>query len=259
MRAGLVTIATVSALLVAAACSAPYTDGGRVSELAATEQPGGADPAPPDASTPPLLPRPTPGNPTSDAGPTGAPDSGGADASAINPARCPSKTVPALNAWKAPPALSGACTGADITYFAGVAAGQTWLGIQSLMTTRNASCSKCIFSKETDALWRPVVFIGAAGDAVVNYSSCFARAPGGSDACGKAFYQWSDCYAKVCDADSCGPQAVLDACYARQDVSDACAQYQPMTPCGGANAYAALDNICLSYVDVTRVMCSPGN
>ena len=93
----------------------------------------------------------------------------------------------------------------------------------------------------------------------MNYSSCFARAPGGNDACGTAVYQWSDCYAKRCESTACGPKAALDACYARQDVSDACAAYKPMTPCGGATAYAALDNICLSYVDVSRVLCSSGN
>ena len=185
MRGRLVTIIGVSGLLVvAAACSAPYADGGRTSEQTATEQPGaGTDKKDAEA---PLEARPTPPPPVpgSDAG-AGGPEAG-TDASATDPTHCPSKAAPVVAAWKAPPAASSACTAGDITYFAGVAASQTWLGIQSLMTTRNANCSKCIFSKETDSAWRPVVYIGTQGDAIVNYSSCFARAPGGNDESSKA-------------------------------------------------------------------------
>lgn len=262
MRGRVVSMLGVGGLLVAAACSSPYADSGGRSEQGATLAPPARATSPTDPNPLPPTPAPAPTPhpvPESDGGGgTSGPD-GGADAAATDPTHCPSKGTPTVAAWRAAPSASSVCSAADITYFAGIAASQTWLGIQSLMTTRNANCSKCIFSKDTDAAWRPVVFSGTQGDAIVNYSACFARAPGGSNACGTAVYQWSDCYAKACDSAACGTQAALDACYARQDVSAACAAFVPTTPCGGTTAYNALNNICNTYVDVSRVLCSSGN
>ena len=146
-----------------------------------------------------------------------------------------------------------------MTYFASVAANQTWLGIESLMRTRNANCAKCIFSKETDTSWHPVVYFGSAGDAIVNYAACFARTTGGSDACGRGVHEWGDCYAKVCDGTACGTDAAINACYGTQTVSNLCDNYNPTTTCGGAAKYASLNNVCGTYIEVARALCAAGN
>ena len=268
MRRGLLSIIGVGGLLAAVACSAPYSAGASGDKPATADSDvTGTDPA--DAApipTPKTPPAPTPGAKDGGGGGGGGGRGGGGggggglDASAVNPAECPSKTTPTIRAWKAPPPASSVCSGADITYFASVAANQTWLGVESLMKTRNASCAKCIFSKETDSAWRPVVFVGTLGDARVNYGACFARATGGSDACGKGNDQWSDCYGKVCDWETCGGDAPQSTCYGAQGVADTCAAYNPTTTaCGSVAQYNSLDNICGTYVEVARVLCSAGN
>jgi hypothetical protein len=266
MRARLVsTVGALGLVLVVAcaACSARYGEQGGTSEEASTERASVGNDAvdAPDAAKAADNTKPSPPAPSGGTGSSGGAGDAGvvADASAADPTNCPGKTPATVGAWKPPPATSAACMAADITYFAGVAANQTWLGIESLMTTRHAACSKCIFSREADAQWRPLIFFGADGSALINSGACYARAPGGKDACGKAVYQWGDCYARVCDATACGSLAAQDACYASQAVYDACAPYDPTTACGGATTYASLSNVCNSYVDVARVLCAGGS
>ena len=126
------------------------------------------------------------------------------------------------------------------------------------MTTRNAACSACIFSHDTDKSWHAVIYSGAEGNAIVNYAACFASAPGGSEACGDAVFEWSDCYARVCDSTACGTDDAVTTCYDSQGASDACAAYSPFTACGGNDSYAALNNICSSYIDTARALCAAG-
>jgi hypothetical protein len=101
-----------------------------------------------------------------------------------------------------------------------------------------------------------VVYYDTMGDAVVNWAACFARAAGGSDACGKAVDAWYDCYAQVCAATPCGSDAAVTACYDSQRAADACAAYAPQDACGGATNFNALNNVCTTYTDVARVVCS---
>jgi hypothetical protein len=259
MRGGLISIAAALAVLVVAACSNPYGDESHDAGLVVADQtatptepaPPSPDPAPTPTPTPTPVVKPVPG---------GGGDAGGADAAANDPANCPSSLPGTIGAWKPPPAVASVCSGEDMTYFTQVSGTQTWLGIESLMRMRNAACASCIFSKENDALWRPVVYVGTEGDAIVNYGSCFARAAGGTEACGRGLDEWSSCYASVCSSAACGAQAALDACYQTQTVSDACAAYNPTTTkCGGSTQYAALNNTCISYIEVARVLCAAGN
>jgi hypothetical protein len=254
-------VAGASSLLVAVACSSPYADAGAgASAGAATgkETTGATDSAEP----PPTTPAPvaasggggTPGGGGVDSG-AGHADAG-SDGSAADPAHCPSPSIATVTPWNAPPAASAACTSADITYFGQIAATQTWLGIESLMTSRNAACSACIFSHDTDPSWHAVIFSGTQGDAIVNYAACFATATRGSVDCGRAVWEWSDCYARACDSTACGTDDAVTACYNSQGASDACAKYSPMTACGGADQYAAINNVCSSYIDTARTLCA---
>ena len=244
-------------MLVAAACSAPYAEDELTVKAASTGRDGGTiDTDPTDPAPPP--PGKLPPTPNGDGG-AGKSGGGGGDASAANPDQCPKKGTPTVGTWRAPPAASSVCTGADMTYFAQVAANQTWLGVESLMRTRNAGCAKCIFSRETDLQWRPVVYAGTEGDAIVNYGACFTRTAGGSESCGRSVHLWASCYADVCDYGTCGTEAATNACYATQAVADSCISYSAVTPCGGDTKYASLNNVCGTYIEVARALCAAGN
>lgn len=263
MNRGLVTLAAASFMLVAVACSSPYADGGPSSSAGAAtgKETTGATDATEPPPTAPISASASGGGGPGGSGPRGADGGAGQtdaapDASAADPAHCPSKSISTVTPWKAPPAASAACSAADITYFGQVAATQTWLGIESLMTTRNAACSACIFSHDTDASWHAVIYSGTQGDAIVNYAACFATATGGSVECGHAVYEWSDCYARACDTTACGTDDAVTACYNSQGASDACVAYSPITACGGADQYAAINNVCASYIDTARTLCA---
>jgi hypothetical protein len=262
MRGSVVIVAAAGSLLLAVACSTPYGDAAsNPSPSSADKETAGAT----DSTDPaPTAPAPIPasggsGSGTSNGG-AGHPDGGtGVDASPADPANCPAKSVASVTPWNAPPAASAACSSADITYFGQVAANQTWLGIESLMKTRNPACSTCIFSHDTDASWHAVIYSGAEGNAIVNYAACFASASGGSEACGRSVWEWSDCYARVCDSAACGTDDAVTACYNSPGASDACAAYSPITACGGAEKYASTNNICNSYIDTARALCAAGH
>ena len=264
MRGSLVLVAAAGSLLLAVACSTPYGDSASnpPPSSAGKETAGATDTTDPA----PTMPAPIPGvggggsgSGTSSGGP-GHTDGGSAvDASPADPANCPGKSVAMVTPWNASPAASAACTSADITYFGQVAATQTWLGIESLMKTRNPACSTCIFSHDTDKSWHAVIYSGAEGNAIVNYAACFASAPGGSEACGRSVWEWSDCYARVCDSTACGTDDAVTACYNSQGASDACAAYSPITVCGGTDKYNSINNICSSYIDTARALCAAGN
>lgn len=261
MRGSLVIVAGAGSLLLAVACSSPYGDAAaHQADSAGKETTGATDTTDPA----PAAPMPIPasggsGGGAGSSGSTGHPDGGSAvDASPADPANCPAKSVASVTPWNAPPAASAACSSADITYFGQVAATQTWLGIESLMNMRNPACSTCIFSHDTDASWHAVIYSGAEGNALVNYAACFASASGGSEACGRAVWEWSDCYARVCDSTACGTDDAVTACYDSQGASDACAAYSPVTVCGGADKYASINNICSSYIDTARALCAAG-
>ena len=259
-------IALVALVALAAACAAPY--GERVDDSSAiTRAPSETTGATDATERPPTMPAPIAtsggGGSAGGGGTAGGgsphPDGGVAgDAGPLDPAHCPAKSASALTSWNAPPAASAACSAADITYFGQAGATQTWLGIESLMTKRNAACSACIFSHDTDASWHAVIYSGAEGNAILNYAACFASAPGGSVACGRAVFAWSDCYARVCDSAACGSDAAVTTCYDSQGASDACAAYSPITACGGTDSYAAINNVCSSYIDTARALCASG-
>ena len=265
VRGGIIGVCGALGVLVASACSSPYGAGGAGGAGAeqadtATAPKVGTDKTPTEPGPGPVpAPQPQPQpkeSPALDGGPGSRASS---DAAAADPNACPSHAAPTITPWKAPPAVSSACSASDMTYFASVAANQTWLGVESLMKTRNQRCAQCIFSHDTDAVWRPVIYSGTEGNAWVNYGACFARTPGGSEACGRGVDAWSDCYGKVCDATACGTDAALKTCYASPTVQASCDGYNPTTICGGSSQYASLNNVCGTYIEVARALCAAGN
>lgn len=248
MRSGLCGGAALLAMAFVAACSTPYgKEAPAENDSMSAHVTAATDPSPPDDSK------------TMDAdGGAGSAGSaggeGGAPAPAADPASCPAKEPVGMVPWRQPPQPSSACSAADITYFAQIAPNESWNGVESLMRARNSACSKCIFSQGDDTTWRAVIFYKEG--TFVNYGACYARAIGGSEACGHSYYDETECYYRVCGAAACGSDAAVDACYKTQGAADACKKYSPTTACGGAAALASIENVCHGYVDVARVLCS---
>ena len=100
--------------------------------------------------------------------------------------------------WKAPAAIVGSCTSADLTAlvtYLDMNAGAKYADWKASVV--NAACASCIFGKETDVAWHPLLE-NAAGELVkVNSGGCIAIASG-NIACGKSYQNMIDCRRKAC-------------------------------------------------------------
>lgn len=127
------------------------------------------------------------------------------------------------------------------------------------MKARNLACSSCIFTKETDATWGPIVYVGTQGGAFFNYGSCFVRAPGGSVACGQNLEKAELCLDEVCNIDDCGSQNAVTTCSQQSMANTAsCGKYDFLNACGGQTNFQNLNNKCGTAIDVVKVMCAGG-
>jgi hypothetical protein len=157
------------------------------------------------------------------------------------PTECIGTTVPPKADWKAPAQSQNVCTPADLQKLSDTAQTATsWQDIVTAVTTQNAACGACIFTPVEGANWGPIVMLNGGQDAFINWSACFARAPGSSDACGESFFQQNQCGAEMCQ--SCSDDASAQNCYG-EAVSDAtkCGQYDVETACNG---FATVNAAC---------------
>jgi hypothetical protein len=189
--------------------------------------------------------------------------SGGGDLGVLvdaGSARCPGiPTTPAAS-WSAPSdAGSGPCSSAALTVLAaGFAEGvtPTWLDLEARVKASadggGASCAACVFTPVESALWGPVVK-DDAGSAFVNYAACYARGPGGSEACARALHQQIACVNEVCTVEACRPEG-LRGC-AQQALQDevGCGRFGVTTACGDL---AGLTAACRTPVDVVSELCA---
>lgn len=167
---------------------------------------------------------------------------------------CPAATVPAVSAWK-PPVAGAArpCTAADIALLQTTAKQPdvSFDDLESALKNQSAACAQCVFTTGSDASWGPFVSQGTSGT-LVNWGSCFARAAGGTDACGEAFHKTNACAQDICS--QCASQDMFGACYGKSFTNAAtCGQYHPDTVCGAS--YATLQQACGSVWDVIKVVC----
>lgn len=133
---------------------------------------------------------------------------------------------------------------------------QTFTALETAMKGQSAACAACIFGHDTDPAWRPIVYVGAGGGAFFNYGACFARAAGGSNACGAALERTELCLDAVCSVDDCGSDAAAKTCAQGAAANPAsCGKYDPPTACGGAANLQALDAKCATALDAIKVMC----
>ena len=169
------------------------------------------------------------------------------------PATCPGAAptkaeLDSSGGWKPPPAKQNVCTSADIAAFdASFATAATYADIVKGLP---AACASCLLTKETDATWGFLVTDDKGELGFVNYGACYARASGGSDACGKGIQYSEFCIGASC-AD-CSDSETQDACSANFDADIA-------SGCGSDQAkLQALDDACSKASLAAAVLCGGG-
>lgn len=154
------------------------------------------------------------------------------------------------------PAAANACSEADIQFIQQQfnVAGQTYAQLETNLKARNVNCASCIFSKETDPQWGPIVYAGGAGGAFINYGACFAQAPGGGPACGNAVQQSDLCLQVVCDETACGSAQAATACSNTAYANPAsCGKYNIQGNCPNVQQAAMK---CDNGINMFRYLCS---
>ena len=114
--------------------------------------------------------------------------------------------------WKAPTKLAGACTEkelADLVTYVDV--NDTAKYAMWKASVANPACSACIFGKETDATWKPLLE-NAKGELVgLNVGGCIAIASN-DEKCGQSYQNWFDCRFEACGDCPQGDSAALQKC-----------------------------------------------
>lgn len=185
MRARLISITVLAGALVASACATPYgvDESGDIDAGQRSQTTQGTEPV-----------------------------VNGSTKAPAKPDACPSRGAPVIAAWKPPPPVAAACTDDDFSNLAQIATKDGFTLTESLVRARNAACANCIFTRDTDLLWGPVVLSGTAGNGAINPYACHTRAQGGSEACGRGKSQWTSCYMSMCSPETCGGGTALAAC-----------------------------------------------
>jgi hypothetical protein len=113
--------------------------------------------------------------------------------------------------YQSPFVSKGSCTAGDLTALSTyVDGGGTFPGWK---TSVSPTCATCIFGKETETTWKPILENAAGAIAQINVGGCIAVASG-SDACGRAYQQWFECRPEACEGCPPGDSAALQKCYA---------------------------------------------
>ena len=119
--------------------------------------------------------------------------------------------------WKSPNVSLGACTPkmlADLVTY--VDANQTAKYADWKKTVTDTTCSACIFGKEADAKWKPLLEDAMGTLIELNVGGCIALASGlgatKGDACGKAYQNWFDCRFEACTDCPNGDSAAFQKC-----------------------------------------------
>jgi hypothetical protein len=115
-------------------------------------------------------------------------------------------------AWRAPSVLSGSCTDKELEDFVGfVDAHAAAKYVDWKNAVANGACNSCIFGKETDATWKPLLEDAKGQLVALNVGGCIAIASG-SDACGQSYQNWFDCRFEACATCPNGDSAALQKC-----------------------------------------------
>jgi hypothetical protein len=208
--------------------------------------------------------------PTDDGGPvvgkdSGKVDGGGGDTgpgSETCPGPAPTKAdLEGSGGWKPPPPASAtACTSADITKFEANFKDPALATYEDLLKGLPAACGACILGKEGGATW-PFIVVDDTDPKLgfFNYGACYARAPNGSDACGKAVQYTEFCINASCS--DCDETASAD-CQSSDVTQTACSTNfgaDIQAGCGTDQAKVkALDDACGKATLAVGVLCGGG-
>jgi hypothetical protein len=114
--------------------------------------------------------------------------------------------------WKSPFTMAGVCTEkalADLVTYVDVNDMAKYADWKT--SVADTACRDCIFGKETDATWRPLLE-NAKGELVgLNVGGCIAIASG-DDKCGQSYQNWFDCRFEACGDCPDGDTAALQKC-----------------------------------------------
>jgi hypothetical protein len=114
--------------------------------------------------------------------------------------------------WKAPAVLSGSCTDqelADLVAFVDANSTAKYADWKAAVT--NAGCNSCIFGKESDPTWKPLLEDATGKLVALNVGGCVALASG-SESCGKSYQHWFDCRFEACADCPNGDTTALQKC-----------------------------------------------
>lgn len=155
--------------------------------------------------------------------------------------------------WKPAKATPGACTAQDITQ---LEANFKDTGIKTyfdLGKDLSTECFGCVFAKDTDANWGPIV--GTAENdgqtGFVNFGACFGEVE--DEACGKALQYEQFCYNIACNECS-STSTERQKCVEKAGSSGMCTEFGDTTAKACPNIQSSAKK-CNSIIDAAKTLC----
>lgn len=169
---------------------------------------------------------------------------------------CPAPAPPQTPAFVAPPLRGLPCTHDDVLAFVENES-KTFDQQREAMIARNQLCAACVFTRETDKNWGPIVQTND-GRIYVSFGHCYAIG-GGSMACAEAGHAYEWCNQKVCNvclAPSGQTSQTKDDCAADQQTgSGPCRTLFDAAVAACSPDSAELQTTCLRSGNVVQTLC----
>ena len=173
----------------------------------------------------------------------------GPDAPEIASTTCPAPAPVSYPPWRFPNTRPKPCTRADITTFV-AHEGQSFESQKAAMENKNAACAACVFTKETDNEWGPIVKTND-GRVFVAFAQCYALA-GAPDSCGDGAHELEWCLQKICNVCSSG-QNLGDCRQVEREGGCKRGLDRTLAACGGSSQ--VVNVTCRGSGDVVATMC----
>lgn len=155
--------------------------------------------------------------------------------------------------WKAAKAVPGACTAADITQLEANFKDTNIKTYFDLGKDLPEGCFNCVFSKDTDAAWGPIV--GTAENngetGFVNFGACFGEVE--DPACGKALQYEQFCYNIACN-ECTTTSTERQKCIEKAGSSGMCTAFGDTTAKACPNIQTTAKK-CNSIIDGAKTLC----